>query len=255
MKQHAIVTGAASGIGAECCLDLASRGWVVHGIDVAEAGLQEVATRCSTKGKFIPWTCDISNSTSIHRVFAEISSITNQAHALICSAGIIRSGPLMSMSEQDFDDLFAINSKGAWLSSKAALPLLEQSAAVGSTARIIFVTSMAALRPKVGGGAYAASKAALGHLTRVLAVELAPKGILVNAVAPTTVDTPMVRKLHADAAHNGYVVSGASPLGRVAKPNEIVAVIRFLLSEDSGYINGAILPVDGGTSAAFRPPS
>jgi NAD(P)-dependent dehydrogenase (short-subunit alcohol dehydrogenase family) len=157
------------------------------------------------------------------------------------------------MAESDFDALFDVNTKGAWLCARAALPLLERAGRPEAPARIVFVASIAAIRPKVGGGGYGASKVALTQIARVLAVELAAKSILVNAVAPSTVDTPMTRQLAADAGHNGYTVSGLSPLGRVAVPADITPVIRFLLSDASRYISGAVLPVDGGTSAAFQP--
>lgn len=251
MVFHAVVSGAASGIGAECCRDLVSRGWVVHGLDLDEKNLHELKQELGGEGTFHAWPCDISNSKSLESTFAKIRGITNTVNAIVCSAGIFRPGPLLSTSERDFDAMFAVNVKGAWLIVKAALTMLEESARLSAVSRVVFVSSMAALRPKVGGGVYAASKVALGHVTRVLAVELADKGILVNAVAPTTVDTPMTRSLTAQG--NGYKLSGTSPLGRVAEAKEIVAVIRFLLSEDSSYVNGAILPVDGGTSAAFRP--
>jgi NAD(P)-dependent dehydrogenase (short-subunit alcohol dehydrogenase family) len=242
----AVVTGAASGIGAQCCSDLLARGWTVYGLDIDPSPTE-------LGGGFVPLVCDVSDSQSVARAFVTIASTTTAIDALVCSAGIFRTGPLMSMAETDFDALFAVNTRGAWLSARAAHPLLLRRARPDAPARIVFVASVAALRPKVGGGAYAASKIALTQLTRVLAVELAGSAILVNAVAPATVDTPMTRQLAADAAHNGYRVSGTSPLGRVAASRDVTAVIRFLLSEDANYMTGAVLPVDGGTSAAFQP--
>jgi NAD(P)-dependent dehydrogenase (short-subunit alcohol dehydrogenase family) len=90
-------------------------------------------------------------------------------------------------------------------------------------------------------------------MTRVLAVEMARRSILVNAIAPATVDTPMTRALSAAAATSGYKLSGMSPLGRVAEPSDVTSVIRFLLGADANYLAGAIIPIDGGTSAAFDP--
>jgi NAD(P)-dependent dehydrogenase (short-subunit alcohol dehydrogenase family) len=252
--KHAVVTGAASGIGADCCKDLLKSGWTVFGLDRSEQGLGELAAQAKAAGqRFVPLTCDVAGSDAVSSVFARIAAATRSVDALVCSAGVFRTGPLMDMREEDFDALFAINTKGAWLCARAALPLLQAGAARDATTRIVFVASAAALRPKVGGGAYAATKAALIHLTRVLAVELADQSILVNAIAPATVDTPLTQKLTAEAAHNGYKGSGASPLGRVAQPADVTSVIRFLLSPDSGYVTGAVLPIDGGTSAAFQP--
>jgi NAD(P)-dependent dehydrogenase (short-subunit alcohol dehydrogenase family) len=249
----AAVTGAASGIGEDLCRDLLARDWIVYGLD-SDAGTLEHCTAALNGGeRFVPIVCDVSSAADLAQAFAAIAARSPALDALICSAGIFRTGPLLSMSEADFDMLFAVNTKGAWLTARAAVPLLARSVNGEKRARIVFVASVAAIRPKVGGGAYAASKVALTQLSRVLAVELAPAGILVNAVAPATVDTPMVRRLQAAARSSGYAVSGMSPLGRIATPADVTPVIRFLLSEDSGYVTGTVLPIDGGTSAAFAP--
>lgn len=250
--KHAVVTGAASGIGEDCSLDLLARGWTVFGIDRSWPQAQPGAKTIRHE-RFVPVACDVSVAADVARAFATVASHAPGLDALVCSAGIFRTGPLLAMDEADYDALFAINTKGAWLCARAALPLLRQSATDAGSPRIVFVASIAAIRPKVGGGAYAASKVALTQMARVLAVELAGEGILVNAIAPATVDTPMTRRLNADAAVNGYVVSGTSPLGRVAVPVDVTRVIRFLLSEESDYMTGAVLPIDGGTSAAFSP--
>jgi NAD(P)-dependent dehydrogenase (short-subunit alcohol dehydrogenase family) len=252
--KHAVVTGAGSGIGQDCCRDLLAGGWTVYGMDRSSEGLQRSASMYGdTGGRFVPLQCDVADSDSVGRAYAQVARRTRALHALVCSAGIFRTGPLMDMQEADFAALFDINTKGAWLCARAALPLLEQSATAQAPARIVFVASIAAIRPKVGGGAYGASKVALTQIARVLAVELAARSILVNAIAPSTVDTAMTRQLAADAAHNGYTVSGVSPLGRVALPADVSPVIRFLLGDDSRYMTGAVLPIDGGTSAAFQP--
>lgn len=248
----AVVTGAASGIGLDCCADLVARGWRVFGIDRSRENLADVSRQLDD-GAFEAITCDVSDSVSVAGAFDRIGHESPAVDALVCSAGIFRAGPLMEMAERDFDDLFAVNTRGAWLCAKRALPLLERATTPSEPARIVFVASIAAVRPKVGGGAYAASKAALAQITKVLAVEMAKRSILVNAIAPATVDTPMARELEAKAGTTGYKVSGLSPLGRVARPSDVTAVIRFLLSPDANYLAGAILPIDGGTSAAFDP--
>jgi NAD(P)-dependent dehydrogenase (short-subunit alcohol dehydrogenase family) len=200
--------------------------------------------------RFFPIACDVSKAGDVGRAFETVLSKTGSLDALICSAGIFRTGPLLEMAESDFDALFAVNAKGSWLAAKAALPMLAKSARVEAPARIVFLGSIASIRPKVGGGAYSASKTALAQLARVLAVELAGRHILVNVVAPATVDTPMTQRLKSDS---GYRLSGTSPLGRVAQSSDVTAVIQFLLSSASNYVTGAILPVDGGTSAAYDP--
>lgn len=254
VTKHAIVTGAASGIGADFCLDLMKNGWTVFGIDLSADGLNKLGAEAKASGcSFYSYSCNVADSDAMSLVFQDIFSHTDTINAVVCSAGIFRTGPLVDMPEQDFDALFAVNTKGAWLTIKSAVPQLRNASKKNQIARVLVVASIAALRPKVGGGAYAASKAALTQLVKVMAVELAEDNILVNAIAPSTVDTPLTRTLSAEAAENGYTVSGISPLGRVAEASDITAVLRFFLSESAGYISGAILPIDGATSAAFQP--
>lgn len=144
--------------------------------------------------------------------------------------------------------MFGVNVMGPWLSAREALPLLRNGASVDDPARVVFLGSIAGLRPKAGGGFYGASKAALHVITGVLAVELAPTGVIVNAVAPGTVATPLVEEVR---KRSNYKVSGESPLGRIAQAEDVVDVVMFYLSDAAKYVNGTVLPVDGGTRAAF----
>jgi len=150
----------------------------------------------------------------------------------------------------EFDDVFAVNMRGFWIAARAALPYLQAGADRRRT--ITTLSSAAALRPKASSGAYAASKAALSHLVRVLAVELAASGINVNAIAPATVDTPMTRPFMGQGkANHGYRLSGTSPMGRIAQPEDIADACLFLSSQAAAYITGVTLPVDGGSTAAM----
>ena len=252
-KPVAIVTGAASGIGRQCCRQLLDDGWHVFALDVSASELKEVEAELQAEDRLRVLPCDVRDAVVVEAVFAEISQQVSSVNALICSAGILRTGPLMDMAIEDFDQLFAVNTRGAWLCARAALSLLQQAASSQMPSRVVMLGSIAAIRPKIGGGAYAASKAALSRLVRVMAVELAEDNILVNAVAPGTVDTPMIASALA-APGKTYKPSGRSPLGRVATPTDVVAVIRFLLQPASNYVTGTWIPVDGGTSAAFVAP-
>jgi len=226
-QRIAVVTGAGSGVGAATATHLIASGWRVFGLDrsFGAAESSDGAMRIH---------CDVSSSVSVAEAFARIAAEAPRIDALICSAGVIRTGTLESISETDFDTVFAVNVRGGWLSAKAALPLLGNAEGRSLAPRIVFMSSIAAIRPKLAGGVYAASKAALSTLARVLAVEVAQRGILVNAVAPGTVDTPFVK--------------GASTTG------DVVGLIDFLLGPASSYISGAVIPLDGGTTAAFVPP-
>ena len=256
MSNIAAITGAASGIGRGTAVRLLEEGWSVVALDRDEAGLEALGKELSGYGARLSMqVCDVASADSIATAFQAIGRRHGRLNGLVCSAGLLRIGPLDAMSVQDFDDLFAVNVRGLWLSAREAMPLLKAAGAKGELARIVFLASISGIRHKIDSGAYAATKAAVIALTKVMAVESAADKVLVNAVAPATVDTPMVRP-HLDPAarsNTRYRTSGTSPLGRIAQPDDIAAVISFLMSEASGYVTGAVIPVDGGTIAAFVP--
>jgi NAD(P)-dependent dehydrogenase (short-subunit alcohol dehydrogenase family) len=198
-------------------------------------------------------TCDAASVESVTSAFADIGRRFGRLNGLVCSAGVLRIGTLDSMAVEDFDQLFAVNVRGLWLSAREAMPLLKLAGAQGELARVVFLASISGIRHKIDSGAYAATKAAVIAITKVMAVECAANKVLVNAVAPATVDTPMVRPHLNPGGNTRYRTSGTSPLGRIAQPEDVAAVISFLLSEDAGYVNGTVIPVDGGTVAAFVP--
>ena len=252
MSNTAIITGAASGIGLEAARDLLARGWVVYGLDVSDTVLAAAAQTLASD-HFHPQPCDLRNEDAVVSVIGQIRAEAPAVNALICSAGIAQFGSLATMSVKDFDNIFGVNVRGLWLTCRETYPALKQAAVDGGLARVIILSSVSAIRPKIDSGAYAASKAATSQLTQVLAVEWAGDGILVNALAPGTVNTPMIQSASDPAKHGNWRPSGNSPLGRVAEAIDIVRVMRFLLSDDAAYVTGTVIPVDGGTRAAFVP--
>jgi NAD(P)-dependent dehydrogenase (short-subunit alcohol dehydrogenase family) len=245
MTKTVAITGAASGIGKAAMQRLASQGWEVFALDVARVAVAPNVT---------PLVCDVSDAASVATAFDRVAARTPKLDALICCAGILRIGPLAEMAVEEFDRVFAVNTRGTWLCARAAFPLLKAAARADQPARVVFLSSVAALRPKISSGAYAASKAAVSQLTRVIGVEWAEHAILVNALAPGTVDTPMIRAVSDPAKAGRYRPSGASPIGRIATADDVVDVIGFLLSDAARYVTGTTIPVDGGTQAAFVPP-
>jgi NAD(P)-dependent dehydrogenase (short-subunit alcohol dehydrogenase family) len=255
MSKHAAITGAASGIGQAAARRLLEQGWTVFGLDNALGRLEASASAFADfQDRFKPVPCDVADATRVAAAFAEIGFVTEALDALICCAGVLRTGLMESMTVEEFDLVLNVNTRGTFLCAREALPLLRKAAAPEQPARVILLSSVAALRPKVVSGAYAASKAAVSQLCRVMAAEWAPSGVLVNALAPGTVDTPMVRAVSDPAQSQGYRPSGVSPVGRIAQPDDVVDVMMFLLSEQARYVTGTTIPVDGGTRAAFIPP-
>jgi len=255
MTKIAAITGGASGIGRGTTIRLLEDGWTVVVLDVSQPNMEALRTELASHGdRLQTLPCDVSSTESMTAAFQEIGRRYGKLNGLVCSAGILRIGTLDSMSVEDFDALFSINVRGLWFCAREAMPLLKVAGAEGEVARIVFLASISGIRHKIDSGAYAATKSAVIALAKVMAVESAPHKVLVNAVAPATVDTPMVRP-HLNAGGNTrYRTSGTSPIGRIAQPADVAAVIRFLMSEDAGYVNGSVIPVDAGTVAAYVPP-
>jgi 2,3-dihydro-2,3-dihydroxybenzoate dehydrogenase len=254
MTQTAVITGAAAGIGRATAKRLLRDGWNVVALDQSEDGLARLATQLDApSGQLHTRTCDVSSEASVAQAFTHIETITDRVHGVVLSAGVLKIGRMDSMSTEDFDQVFSVNVRGLWLCARQAMPALKAAASAGERARIVNLASIAGIRHKINSGAYAATKSAVIAMTKVMAVESAEHGILVNAVAPATVDTPMVAAHINPGSNSGYKTSGTSPLGRIAQPEDIADVIHFLLGDSSAYVTGTIIPVDGGTSAAFVP--
>ena len=256
MTRIAAITGGASGIGLGTARRLLAEGWTVVALDRDQAALDTLPKELPGNGdRLVTLACDVTSLDSISAAFREIGRRYGRLNGLVCSAGLLRIGTLDSMSVEDFDELFAVNVRGLWLAAREAMPLLKVAGSEGDVARVVFLASISGIRHKIDSGAYAATKAAVIALTKVMAVECAADKVLVNAVAPATVDTPMVRPHLAPGGggNTRYRTSGTSPLGRIAQPADIAAVIGFLLGPDAGYVTGTVIPVDGGTIAAFVP--
>jgi NAD(P)-dependent dehydrogenase (short-subunit alcohol dehydrogenase family) len=254
MTKIVAITGGASGIGRGTGKRLLDEGWTVIALDVSQPGLDGLRKDMAQYGDRLQTiVCDVTSTESMTAAFQEIGRRYGRLNGLVCSAGLLKIGTLDSMPVEDFDALFSVNVRGLWFCAREAMPLLKVAGADGEIARVVFLASISGIRHKIDSGAYAATKAAVIALTKVMAVESAPHKVLVNAVAPATVDTPMVRP-HLNAGGNTrYRTSGTSPIGRIGQPEDIAAVIRFLMSEDAGYVNGTVIPVDAGTIAAFVP--
>jgi glucose 1-dehydrogenase len=160
--------------------------------------------------------------------------------ALVANAGIANPGAICDVSLKDWDEMFSVNLRGAWLLAKASHPHLRQSR--GSAC---FTSSMSGQVPHAGSGAYSPSKAALTMLAQTLALEWAPEGIRVNVVSPGMTHTPMTEKMYADPQIK-MARENIIPLARIGDPMDIANVIEFLVSPLAGYVTGQDICVDGG---------
>ena len=240
----AVVTGASRGIGRACSVALAESGWTVAvGYRSDEAAAKEVLGALEAAGTpgltvFLDTTDEASVGEAFRRITAEVGNVTG----LVNNAGFSQDGLLLKYSMETYDKVMATNVKGAFVCAKAAMRGMLRE----KWGRIVNVSSAVALRGNAGQTVYAASKTALLGLTTSLAREIAAKGVTVNAICPGLVDTEMTS--HLDERARAYYLE-QTPLGRTARLEEVSAVVRFLMSDEASYVNGAVIPVDGGLTA------
>ena len=245
-----LVTGAASGIGRATCLRLARDGHAqgrparVAAVDIAaSAQLESLAGELGGLGaEALPLHGDMADPEAPARVVAAAVERFGGLDALVSNAGINRPGRLVDYAVEDWDRIFAVNTRATWLLARAAHPALK-----ASRGAIAVVASMSGSEAHANLGAYGPSKAAVIMLVKVLAQELGPDGIRANTVSPGMVKTGMTAAVYADervAAERGALV----PLGRVATPEDIADVIAFLLGPDARYVTGHDLIIDGGVT-------
>jgi glucose 1-dehydrogenase len=243
-----LVTGAASGIGRATCVKLArdaraaGQAAKVAAVDVlAPAQLDGLVAELRELGaETLALHGDMGTADAPGRVMDEAVARFGGLDGLVSNAGVNRPGPLTDYAVEDWDRLFAVNTRATWLLAKAAHPALRASGGA-----IVVVGSMSGTNVHANLGAYGPSKAAVIMLARVLAQEFGRDGIRVNCVSPGMTRTGMSVRVYADprvAKERDDLV----PLGRVAMPDDMAAVIAFLLSRDARYVNGHDLIVDGG---------
>lgn len=237
----ALVTGGTTGIGLATAERLADEGATVIVTGRNPDTLQQAKDRLKGRAEVV--ASDASDPAAIEALVAKIEEDHGRIDLLFLNAGIAKFAPLTDAPLEDFDRMFAVNVRGPWLTLKVAARILANGASV------VFNTSVVNVKGLAGATAYGATKAALRSIVRAAAVELAPRGIRVNAVSPGPIETPIYGKMGMpQAAIDDFAKSIASqvPLQRFGQADDIAAAVAFLGSAEAAYINAAELPVDGG---------
>lgn len=240
----AVVTGGTRGIGLMMARGLLQAGARVYvSSRKPEAGEAAVA-ELSAFGKVVSVPADLSTEAECVRLAAEVGSREDQVDILVNNAGATWGEPLESFPESAWDKVLNLNLKAPFFLTRAFLPLLEEAGSHEDPARVVNVGSIDGLHvPPMNTYSYSSSKAALHHLTRVLAKELGPRHITVNAVAPGPFESKM---MHSTLEAFGQEIAARSPLGRIGRPDDMAGVVVYLSSRAGSYVTGSVIAVDGG---------
>ena len=242
----AVVTGGGSGFGEDIARKLVEEGASVTLLDIDDAGgarvAAEINARSAGRARFIH--CDVTRRGDVAAAVRAIAGAEKRIDAYVNNAGIThRNQPMLDVSEDWFDRIFAVNVKALYLSALELVPVFRaQGGGV-----VINIASTAGIRPRPGLTVYNASKAAAIGFSKSMAVEFAPDNIRVNAVCPVAGETPLLSEfMGGDTPELRARFAGTVPLGRLSQPRDIANAVAFLASDEAEFITGVALEVDGG---------
>jgi len=245
MTRAAIVTGASSGIGRASARRLAADGFAVLAVGRDEAALAEVCAGIEQAGgRAAPCAADVTAAGAPAAILALVDAAFGGLDALVNAAGVIATGSVADTTDDTWDAMMNLNARAPFRLLRAAAPAL-----ISRKGAVVNVSSVNGLRAFAGVTAYCVSKAAVDHLTRCAALDLAPAGVRVNAVNPGVTVTNLHRRGGMDEQRYAAFLERAKtthPLGRPGTPEEIADLIAFLVSPQAGWITGETIAIDGG---------
>lgn len=240
----ALVTGGSRGIGL-----MIARGFVEAGAKVYVSSrkadvCEQVAAELSELGECVALPADLSTEDECRRLADELATREDRLHVLVNNAGATWGAPLAEFDDAAWNRVLDLNVKGVFHLTKFCVPLLEAAGTHDDPARVVNIGSIDGIHvPTLETYSYSASKAAVHQLTRVLAKQLAPKHITVNAIAPGPFESKMMA---ATLAAFGDEIARSAPLQRIGRPDDMAGTAIFLSSRAGSYLTGAVIPVDGG---------
>ncbi len=242
----ALVTGGTSGIGLMIATGMVEAGARVYVASRKGDACDAVAKELSAKGECIAAPADLGTEAGCRALAGTIAAREDRLHILVNNAGANWGAPLAEYPDAAFDKVLALNVKGVFHLTRFLEPLLARAASDDDPARVINIGSIDGLQaPTLETYAYSSSKAAVHHLTRVLAHKLAAQRITVNAIAPGPFESKM---MHATLERFGDGIRASVPLGRIGRPDDMAGTAIFLASRAGAYLTGTVIPVDGGIS-------
>jgi 3-oxoacyl-[acyl-carrier protein] reductase len=241
-NKTALVTGAGQGFGLGIAETFAREGAKVAFLDLNEGAAKEAAAKVG--GSAIALGCDVSNGAQVERAVAETIRAFGRLDIVVNNAGTShRNKPMLDVTEEEYDRVFAVNVKSIYLITRAVLPHFRQ---IGG-GNILNIGSTAGLRPRPGLTWYNASKGAVNLLSKSMAVELAPDRVRVNCIAPVAGETPLLATfMGEDTPEKRAAFKATIPWGRLSTPQDIANAALFLCSDEADMVTGVVLEVDGG---------
>jgi glucose 1-dehydrogenase len=244
LARVALVTGAASGNGRAIALRFAEEGADLALVDLNQAGLEETATTVRARGRrALVLVADVSRADAVAAAVASAAGELGRLDIVVNNAGILRGTALIDQDPAEWDQVIAVNLKGVFLGMQAAA---RQMVAQGGGGVIVNMSSSASVYPVPTKAAYCASKGGVSALTRAAAWELGPHDIRVNAIAPGGIRTPMTERAQRDPSLPEW--EARIPAGRMGEPADVADVAVFLAGDESRYITGQTIHVDGGST-------
>lgn len=245
MKNSVIITGGSAGIGKATVEKFIAQDYEVYNLDLEPSNLDSELVH--------DLICDVAEPASIQNAMNHILNKISHLKVVVACAGIYLSAPIEDTSETEFDALININLKGTFFLLKSVIPFMKQQ----KSGSIVLVGSDQSLVGKTRSAAYAATKGAVGQLTKAAALDLAPYHIRVNAVCPGTIDTPLYHHAIERTSERTRIgldklqaeLASMQPLQRIGQPAEVAELIYFLGSDQASFMTGGLYPVDGGYTA------